>query len=78
MHDLDAGDLVRAHGTDYDMMVIGRADEEGDDETEPSVFCVWERTHYLHEKVFAICDLMLIRKERRRIPRNGCLLFPVS
>ena len=78
MHDLDAGDLVRANGADFDMLVIGRADDGGGCETEPSVFCVWEHTHYLHEKVFAIGDLMLIRKERRRLPRNGYLLFPSS
>ena len=78
MHDLDAGDLVRAHGADYDMLVIGKADDDADGPTEPSVFCVWEHTHCLHEKVFAIRDLMLVRKERRRVPRNGCLQFPAS
>jgi hypothetical protein len=79
MGDLDAGDLVRANGESFDMLVIGRADDAyWDQTTPPAVFCVWERAHFLHEKVFEMVDLILIRKERRRIVRGGCLNFPTK
>jgi hypothetical protein len=79
MGDLDAGDLVRATGSDFDMLVIGRADDPVRDlNTPPSVFCVWERAHYLNEEVFLISELELVRKERRRAIRNGRLDFPSS
>lgn len=75
MLEMDAGDLVRSRGATHDMLVIGRADEP-DGEEDPAVFCVWEQAHFLHQQVFLICDLEMVRKERRRVPRNGCLDFP--
>lgn len=77
MSDVDAGDVVRANGADFDMLVIGRADDPGEDlVNEPSVFCVWERAHFLNEKIFRVCDLVIVRKERRRVPRYGSLNYP--
>lgn len=79
MGNLDAGDLVRATGSDIEMLVIGRADDPVRERgTQPSVFCVWERAHYLNEEVFLISELELVRKERRRGIRNGELNFPSS
>lgn len=79
MFKIEAGDLVRTHGAADEMLVIGRADDEL---WEPgrgiAFFCVWEQVHFLHEEVFPEAQLLLIRKERRRIPRGGNLYFPVK
>ena len=78
MFRLDAGDTVRLASADYEMVIIGCAeDEPGVGEADASWFCVWEAEHYLFEEVFAGKDLILVRKERRRIPRGGNIDFPV-
>ena len=77
MFRLDAGDLVRVAGVDHEMVIIGCADEDLRlDEFDASWFCVWEAEHYLFEEVFAGRDLILVRKERRRVPRGGNITFP--
>ena len=74
----DAGDVVRLAGADYEMLIIGFADDEPQaNENRCSWFCVWESEHYLHEEVFAGKDLILVQKERRRIPRGGNINFPI-
>lgn len=78
MSRLDAGDVVRLAGTDYQMVIIGFADDEPQvDEVGGSWSCVWESEHYLFEEVFAAKDLILVQKERRCIPRGGNIDFPV-
>lgn len=75
---LDAGDVVRLAEADYEMVIIGYADDEPQaDGAEESWFCVWEAEHQLFEKVFSGRDLILVQKERRRIPRGGKINFPV-
>lgn len=77
MDEIEAGDLVRIANTEYEMLIIGCAD---DDEKVLQLartwFCVWELEHKLYEEVFAESDLILVRKEQRRIPRGGDLNFP--
>jgi hypothetical protein len=77
MCDLKAGDLVRALDREHEMLAIGRADD-GDwaPDDVPALFCVWEEGHLLREEVFAAASLVLIRRERRRVPRGGELHFP--
>jgi hypothetical protein len=77
MMSMEPGDLVRLHGTEYEMLAIGSVD---DDEAQAcssrSYFCVWERNHRLFEEVIGEADLPLVRRERRGIPRRGMLDFP--
>lgn len=75
MQKIVAGDLVCKQASGQEMLVIGRADEPDGSEA-PSVFCVWEAAHFLHEEIVLISDLQLVRKERRRVPRCGALNFP--
>ena len=78
MDKLEPGDLVRITESDCEMLVIGCADEENHaDDLMSSYFCVWEHQHRLFEEVFPAEALMVIRRERRRIPRGGELDFPV-
>jgi hypothetical protein len=75
---IDAGDIVRVDGLDVDMLVIGRADHDlWETGSLPSVFCVWEHDNVLFEEVVEVALLILVRKERRRIPRGGELVFPL-
>lgn len=77
MHQIGAGDIVRCKILGFDMLVIGRVDVDGlEEEIAPSVFCVWEREHFLHEQIFKICDLDLVRVERRRFVRDAHLSYP--
>jgi hypothetical protein len=77
MDKLGPGDLVRIAESECEMLVIGCADEEPDGNNGmSSYFCVWEYQHRLFEEVFPEPVLMLIRKERRRIPRGGEMAFP--
>lgn len=74
---LSAGDLVRIADSDCEMLIIGCADDVPiDTGSAPSWFCVWEYKHRLFEEVFSDHSLILVRKERRRIPRRGELDFP--
>lgn len=78
---LAAGDLVRAVGQQDEMLVVGCADEIAvgtavDTATGTSWFCVWERDNHLFEEVFPASELILVRKEQRRIPRDGGFVFP--
>lgn len=78
MSELAAGDLVRIADSEYEMLIIGCADEfPVDSGNASSWFCVWEFEHRLFEEVFSSNSLILVRKERRRIPRGGQLAFPV-
>lgn len=76
MCDIQTGDLVRADGADVEMLVIGRADYDLWDASRPSVFCVWEQQNILFEEVIAVEQLVLVRRERRRVLRGGELVFP--
>ena len=74
---LKAGDLVRSAATQCEMLIIGSADEDAiSSEAAATWFCVWERSHLLFEEVFSEDKLILVRQERRRIPRGGALQFP--
>ena len=75
---LEAGDVVRLAWADDEMVIIGCADDEPQtDAADEFWFCVWEAEHRLFEEVFCGKDLMLVQKERRRIPRGGHISFPV-
>jgi hypothetical protein len=77
MCDIQTGDLVRIDGADVEMLVIGRADDDlWDVASRPSVFCVWEQDNILFEEVVAVEQLVLVRRERRRVLRCGELIFP--
>lgn len=77
MNWITSGDLVRMAGGQCEMMIVGSADDEhavvGD---APTWFCVWESNHRLFERVYSENELIVIRKERRRIPRGGDMNFP--
>lgn len=77
MNDVEVGDLVRIRGTNFEMLVLGGADDDlgGIDEVL-SVFCAWEDGNLLRQEIFLAERLVLVRKERRRIPRGGRLTFP--
>jgi hypothetical protein len=78
MQKLDAGDIVRIADAGYEMLIIGSADEAPADHwLNFTWFCAWEDGHYLFEEIFAERDLILVRRERRRVPRGGNLDFPV-
>lgn len=77
MYLINSGDIVRIADTQCDMMIVGCADDEhAVPGAAPTWFCVWEVDNRLFEKVFSETDLVLVRKERRRIPRGGVLHFP--
>ncbi len=77
MCDIEAGDLVRIHDTDCMMLVIGRADDEfWHSDEEHAVFCAWEQENLLYAAVYPVHSLVLVRQERRRVPRGGELHFP--
>ena len=77
MCDIGAGDLVRIPGADCVMLVIGRANDEfWHPDEEQAVFCAWEQENLLYEEVFPVHSLVLVRQERRRVPRGGELQFP--
>jgi hypothetical protein len=79
MSEIEAGDLVRIADSDYEMLIIGCADDDTEArDFAPSWFCVWEYEHRLYEEVFSEDSLILVRKERRRIPRGGDLTFPCN
>lgn len=78
MFRLDAGDLVRVAGADFEMVVLGCADDESQvQEVDASWFCAWEAEHTLFAEIFHERELILVRKERRRVPRGGDINFPV-
>ena len=70
------GDLVRVIDAKYEMIVIGQ-DDDALDQGEAVWFCAWEIGNQLHEQAFAESRLVVVRKERRRIPRGGVVQFPV-
>jgi uncharacterized protein YodC (DUF2158 family) len=79
MQGLCAGDLVRRKNGGPAMVIVGCAD----DRQPPGVpgktfFCVWEDRHHLHEEVFDLASLVLLRPDRRRVPRRECPPFPRS
>jgi hypothetical protein len=77
MHELGAGDLVRIANTDYEMLIIGCEDADPDSLGLNSAWhCAWECDGTLFAEVFVARDLILVRKERRRIPRGGQIVFP--
>ena len=83
MFPISTGDLVQHKLRRSQMLVIGSANESADDPLsealdDPDFFCVWEEGQLLHEEVFASSDLILVRKERRRVPRLGILPIPVT
>lgn len=74
---IEPGDIVRLADTAYRMLVIGCADEVlQPNELQKTWSCVWECENSLYEEIFSGSDLILVRKERRRIPRGGDLQFP--
>lgn len=77
MCEINPGDVVRKCDSNCEMLVIGYADEHLDFLREPTAtFCVWEVGHLLFEAVILIEQLVLVRRERRRVPRGGVLHFP--
>lgn len=77
MCELKAGDLVREKECGYEMLAIGRADDEvWVPDSSPAFFCVWEEGHQLREEIFPAERLVLVRPERRKIPRRGELQIP--
>ncbi len=72
----EAGDLVRKVGMDFDMLVIARADDMHQQIACPSYDCAWEQGNQLFEAIVPGSDLVLVRRERRRVPRGGILEFP--
>jgi hypothetical protein len=75
MTEIESGDLVTKRGEQISMLVIGAADENPCAPIS-TVFCVWESDNLLYEEVYAVADLEVVRKERRRIIRGGNLCFP--
>ena|GEM_PF-3503045 len=67
--------MVRA-ADGVEMLIIGTADDQPVRPEAASFFCVWEQSHFLHEEVVAAGELLIVRRERRRIPRGGLLDFP--
>lgn len=77
MYSINSGDIVRVVDSCCDMMIVGSADEDYvGPKGAPTWFCVWEVDNRLFERVLYENDLVLVRKERRRIPRGGVLHFP--
>jgi hypothetical protein len=76
---LEAGDLVRIADSYYQALVIGSADEPPlSPGAVPTWVCVWECDSKLFQEIFSEDSLILVRKERRRIPRGGTLIFPCN
>jgi hypothetical protein len=75
MCDIEAGDLVAKRGERTEMLVIGMADDDPK-ATAPAFFCVWEQENILFEEIVPVDGLDLVRKERRRIFREGVLNYP--
>lgn len=73
---VQAGDIVRVLDGKDEMIVIGQ-DYEATEHTERTWFCAWEAGTQLHQQTFPESKLAIVRKEKRRIPREGALQFPV-
>lgn len=77
MRDMNAGDIVRAFDSPFKMLVLSREEDvPWSFEESPKVSCAWEQNRALHTKVFRVCDLVMVRKERRRAILAGDLEFP--
>lgn len=77
MRDMNAGDIVCALGSPFKMLVLSREeDPPWSFDDSPKVSCAWEHNRTLHTRVFRVCDLIMVRKERRRAIRAGDLEFP--
>lgn len=77
MRDMNLGDIVCRYGSDIRMIVLSRDEDiQWSSGASPTVSCAWEANDILHTAVFRICDLMMLRKEQRRMPRNGQIAFP--
>jgi hypothetical protein len=69
------GDLVCKVGTNFRMMVIAQADHVCSS-SEAFYDCVWEQGDKLFVESVSASNLVIIRAERRRLPRGGKLDFP--
>lgn len=78
MNAIGAGDLVKRRDSEIEMMVVSADEECSEGAISPAFFCVWEHNHFLHEELIGIDELVLVRRERRRVPRGGILNFPCS
>lgn len=77
MCDIEAGDLVRTRDAEFEMLVIGQADDPyWEPDAALAFFFAWEHENLLYEEVFTAEQLVIARQERRRIPRRGELSFP--
>jgi hypothetical protein len=79
MEQFQAGDLVKRQPDGQEMLILGPVEENETawlHKEAASFFCVWEQQHFLHEEVIPAEQLIIVRRERRRIPRGGKLQFP--
>lgn len=81
MTQLAAGDIVHFVDQLDEMLVLGRADDDGmGAEVNPGIaitwFCVWERNNHLFEEVFPEEELILVRKYWGRIAGRSDFFFP--
>jgi len=81
MAQLAAGDIVHFVDQLDEMLVVGRADDDGmGAEVNPgnaiTWFCVKERNNHLFEEVFPEEELILVRKYRGPIAGQSDFIFP--
>lgn len=74
---LQVGDIVRTVDGDDEMLLIDQDVDAAPVSGERMWFGVWESADRLHQALYPESQLILIRKERRRIPRRGILPIPV-
>jgi hypothetical protein len=73
---LQAGDIVRVIDSEHEMILIGQ-DFDTPSDPERIWLCAWDRGGQLYQQIFPESRLIIVRKERRRIPRAGALPIPV-
>lgn len=77
MTTFNPGDLVRLAHSDLEMLIICEEEYSMDAGGESSFWrCAWEEDGAIATAIFNQCNLLLLRAERRRLPRFD-LKFPV-
>lgn len=76
MRAFEPGDIVRKIGREQDMLVISQAENAPRAFAATAYDCVWEQGDRLLEEVVSGLDLILVRRERRRVLRGGILPIP--
>lgn len=74
---LQVGDIVRTIDGDSEMLLIDQDVDATLENGERMWFGIWESGNRLHQDLYPESQLILVRKERRRIPRRGILPIPV-